>query len=248
MAIVRWFILATQFATVIPTPSIRTVSDSDIRKSVLFFPIIGGALGGALWGIQYLLTRHMAYLSAAAVSISVYSLLTGALHLDGLMDTADAVGSRRSREEALNIMKDSRIGAMGAVAAILVLLGKLTAISSVSPQDWEPFIVVPMMSRLSMIWSMAVSRSARQEGLGSFFARRVPVWVLAGATIFSGVVCILFLPLKDALWVLVYFVATVSLFNAWMVRKFGGMTGDTYGALNEIMEWVGWMVFASISQ
>ena len=97
-----------------------------------------------------------------------------------------------------------------------------------------------------MLWSMAVSRSARQEGLGSFFARRVSVWVLAGATMFSGVVCIFILPLKDALWVLVYFVVTVSLFNGWMVRKFGGTTGDTYGALNEITEWVGWMVFAAM--
>lgn len=240
--------LATQFATVIPTPSVRTISDSDVRRSVLFFPMIGGALGGVLWGVQYLLTRHMAHLPAAAVSISVYTLLTGALHLDGLMDTADAIGSRRSREEALNIMKDSRIGAMGAVAAILVLIGKWTAISSVSSQDWEPFIVVSMMSRLSMVWAMAVSRSARPEGLGSFFARKVPVWVLAGATMFSGGVCILLLPWKDSLGVLVYFAVTVSLFSAWMVRKFGGMTGDTYGALNEIMEWVGWMVFASISQ
>lgn len=246
MAIVRWFILATQFATVIPTPSIRTVSDSDVRTSVLFFPIIGGALGCVLWGVQYFLTRHVPSLPATAVSLTVYTLLTGALHLDGLMDTADAIGSRRPREEALNIMKDSRIGAMGAVAAILILIGKLTAISSVSAQDWKPFIVVPMMSRLSMIWSMAASRSARQEGLGSFFARRLSVWVLAGATIFSGVVCILILPLKDALWVLVYFVVTVSLFNGWMVRKFGGTTGDTYGALNEITEWVGWMVFAAI--
>ena len=90
------------------------------------------------------------------------------------------------------------------------------------------------------------SEGYRSDGLGGFVARQVPHWVVAAVTVLSALVCILVLPIGRCWWVLLYFVVTVSFFNLWMYRKFGGTTGDTYGAQNEIMEWVGWLVFAAI--
>ncbi len=248
MGLVKWFILAIQFSTIFPTPVVHHATESDIRKSVVFFPIVGVLLGGILWGVQIVLTRHMPNLAATAVSLTIYTISTGALHLDGLMDTADAIGSRRPRADALHIMKDSRIGAMGAIAAVLVLVGKLSAISSLAPEHFAPFIVVPMLSRLGMVWSMQLYPSARSEGLGWLFARRIPAFVVAVATIASALVCILSLSAWSCLWVLIYFVTCVSLFNWWMFHRFGGTTGDTYGAVNEILEWLGWLVLAGINQ
>ncbi|CAM3974393.1 adenosylcobinamide-GDP ribazoletransferase [Alicyclobacillus pomorum] len=244
---IRWLILALQFATILPTPSVRTATERDIRCSVVWFPVIGMLLGVLLWVFQSFFVHHMPSLAASVVSLSIYTLATGALHLDGLMDTADAMGSRRPREAALEIMKDSRVGAMGVVVCLFAILGKWSAIASISPDHWEPFVVVPMMSRLGMIWSMVVAPSARSQGLGALFARKIPRWTVAVATCLCGAVCGLVLPFQQCLWVLLYAILTVTLFTGWMVHRFGGTTGDTYGALNEIMEWVGWYVFLCAS-
>jgi adenosylcobinamide-GDP ribazoletransferase len=159
------------------------------------------------------------------------------------MDVADAVGSRRPREAALEIMKDSRVGAMGVVAGVLVLLGKLSAISSLPPNRWSAFVIVPMMSRLGMVWSMALAPAARNQGVGALFARKIPGWTVALSTCISAGVCQLMLPTRECLWVLLYCAATVVLVSGWVMRRFGGTTGDAYGALNELLEWVGWVVF-----
>lgn len=242
IAPVKWFILALQFATIVPTPSVRTATEQDIRHSVVFFPAIGMILGFVLWVVQSVLIHHMPRFAATVISLSVYTLATGALHLDGLMDTADAMGSRRPREVALEIMKDSRVGAMGVVVGILAILGKFSALSSLSPQHFEPFVVVPMMSRVGMVWSMVIAPSARNQGLGALFAKKIPGWSVAVLTSFSVSVCLLVLPLRESLWTLLYSILTMVLFTGWMVRRFGGTTGDTYGALNELMEWIGWTV------
>ncbi|MDP9727220.1 adenosylcobinamide-GDP ribazoletransferase [Alicyclobacillus tolerans] len=242
MAIVRWLLLAFQFTTIVPTPEIHNVSEQDIRKSVVWFPIIGGLLGGVLWLSDWFFSRYLSSMAASALSLTLYTWLTGALHLDGLMDTADALGSRRSREIALEIMKDSRIGAMGAVAALLLLIGKFSALSSLSPPYLGYFVVVPMFSRLSMVWSMAFFPSARQEGLGWFFSRKLPFWVTLAATCMTLLLSVLLLPIQEVFWFWLVSVFVVLLFNGWMFKKFAGNTGDTYGALNEIVEWVGWML------
>ncbi len=263
MAPLKWFLLAVQFATVAPVPSPRTVSEEDVQKSVLFFPVVGLLLGLLFYVVRSLLLDVMPNLPATVVSLTVYTLATGALHIDGLMDTADAIGSRKPREAALAIMKDSRVGAMGAVAGVLLLLGKVSAVSALTPyggigiwhtarqgfDTWHaaaPFVVVPAMSRLAMVWSMVLAPSAKKEGLSASFARKVPAWVVLTATVLGIAACLLFLPVAQSIWVLVYSALATGLFTGWMTRRFGGMTGDTYGALNEVVEWLGWFVFAAI--
>ena len=243
LAPLRWFTLALQFLTIIPTPSVQQATQQDVRRSVVFFPVIGILLGFALWVVQWVLIQYIPGLPAAVVSLSIYTLATGALHIDGLMDLADAVGSRRPREAAIEIMKDSRVGAIGVVAGVLVMLGKLSAISSLPPHRWSAFVIVPMMSRLGMVWSMAIAPAARNQGIGAVFARKVPGWTVALSTCISAGVCLLMLPTYECLWVLLYSAATVVLVSGWVMRRFGGTTGDAYGALNELLEWVGWVVF-----
>ncbi|MCL6599129.1 MAG: adenosylcobinamide-GDP ribazoletransferase [Alicyclobacillus macrosporangiidus] len=243
MAPVRWFMLALQFTTLVPIPSIPKVTEQHIRQSVVFFPVIGILLGLVLWMVQAVLVQHMPPFPASVVSLSIYTLATGALHLDGLMDVADAIGSRRPREAALEIMKDSRVGAIGVMAGVLTIMGKLSVISSLSPHQWVPFVVVPMMSRLGMVWLMAIAPSARNYGLGALFAKKVPWWTVIVSTCIGTGVCLLVLPVRQCLWVLLSALVTVVLFARWMIRRFGGTTGDTYGALNEVMEWIGWLLF-----
>lgn len=243
---VRWFWLALQFGTILPTPKLKDVSVDDMRRSVVFYPVVGGVLGAFLWLVDWELSHRLPSLSAALCAFAVYTLLSGALHLDGLMDTADAVGSHRPRERALEIMKDSRVGAMGVVAAVIVMGGKVSALSGLSTDDIGLFIAVPAVSRACMAYSMAMSPSARQEGLGSVYAKQVPVWVLWTASAVTVVISAVCLPVTSDVFLLAT-AALVTVCVTWFVRRrFGGTTGDTYGALNELVEWIGWTVLLAL--
>ncbi|WDM02990.1 adenosylcobinamide-GDP ribazoletransferase [Alicyclobacillus cycloheptanicus] len=239
---VKWFWIAVQFATILPTPRLREVSVEALRHSVMFYPVVGMGLGAVLWGADWVLSHRLPALASTLCALALYTLLGGALHLDGLMDTADAVGSRRPRAQALDIMKDSRVGAMGVVAAVFVIGGKVSALSSLPPGAIGVYLAVPAVSRACMVLSMALSPAAREGGLGAVYARQIPaaaLWTTVGLAL---VVCAVSLPLEPALLLLVVG-AVVTIAFTWFVRvRFGGTTGDTYGALNELVEWIGWTV------
>lgn len=236
------FVLAVQFLTILPVAAVRSVSDTDMRQSVVFYPVVGLFLGGGLWTLQWILTRVLPATAATVISLAVYTVMTGFLHLDGMIDMADALGSRKPRQKALLIMRDSRVGAIGAASGVLVLLGKFAVLSNLSIHMAGAFIVIPALSRWSMVLAMSMAPYARvdQAGLGSLFANQIS-WVSVGiASLIAMGAAVVLLPMRMAvsLWLFV-FLGTV-LFVRLLTRRFGGMTGDIYGALNELMEWLGW--------
>lgn len=241
MALVKWFILALQFTTIFPIPARGSVSESDLRHSVVFYPVAGFVLGCVLWGLQSILIHLLSVSAATVFSLAVYTFITGGLHLDGLMDTADALGSHRSRERALEIMRDSRIGAMGAIAGIFLLAGKGTALATISNHAYWLLILVPGLSRLGMVWSMKMAPYAReQSGLGQIYAQKIPLWTELFATAIVGAAFWITFSYRG-LSVIVFAFVFVWLYTVFMTKRFGGMTGDTYGALNELLEWLGWL-------
>jgi adenosylcobinamide-GDP ribazoletransferase len=248
MALVRWLILALQFTTILPTPGLQNVSESELRQSVVFYPLVGFGLGAVLWGMQFVFVPLLGVSAATIFSLAVYTLLTGGLHLDGLMDTMDALGSHRSRERALEIMRDSRVGAMGAIAGILLLAGKGTAIAAISSHEGWLFILVPGLSRLGMVWSMKLAPYARENsGVGQIYAQKIPLWTELLASVLAGIVLLLTFSWRG-LTVLVPAFVFVWLYTAFIKHRFGGMTGDTYGALNELLEWLGWLFLPLLVQ
>ncbi len=248
MAPIRWFILALQFTTILPAPMLKNVSESDLRRSVLFYPVIGLLLGFLLWVTNACVVQITSVPAAAVFSLAVYTVLTGALHIDGFMDTADALGSNRSRERALEIMRDSRIGAMGAVAGVLLLAGKGCAIAAIPIHEYWMFILIPGLSRLGMVWSMRMAPYARDlAGLGQIYAGKIPLWVEGSATVIVGVIFLAAFSFRG-LYALVSAFLITWLFTMFMIKRFGGMTGDTYGALNELIEWLGWIFLPGLIQ
>ncbi|MCL6600379.1 MAG: adenosylcobinamide-GDP ribazoletransferase [Alicyclobacillus macrosporangiidus] len=283
---VRALLLAFRFLTIVPiamtaSQAPNEPSLADLRRSALFFPLVGAVLGWGVWTVSRGLAGFVSPLGAAVVAVTGYTVATGALHLDGLMDVADAVASRRRGSEAIAVMKDSRVGAVGAVAGMLVVAGKIAAITALvgGTAGWGPFVLVPALARLGMVWAMAGTGPAGSSGLGAVFARQVPAWVVAGATVCAlgtSAAAIAWggpwasgiaggdvgagvgggpadpvagwglagwhgsgLWTAAALWAGALVV--VRVYTAWAARRFGGMTGDLYGALNEGLEWLGWL-------
>ncbi|CAG7633228.1 adenosylcobinamide-GDP ribazoletransferase [Paenibacillus allorhizosphaerae] len=244
-------IAAFQFLTRLPMPIALHYDDALFRRSVVFYPVVGLVLGWLLVGAGKLLMLVVPALPAASLLLSVWIALTGALHLDGLMDTADGILSHRSRERMLEIMKDSRVGAMGVIACVVVLLLKWSLLLELMTKllDADALLLLPLVTIWSR-WFMvaAISRwpYARAEqggGMGGMF-RGVGWKVLLLQTVVAIAASWLTVSVSSAAE---YGLATVTIFGmvalvaGWLIARYisgklGGLTGDTYGALNELLE------------
>jgi adenosylcobinamide-GDP ribazoletransferase len=268
----RACIAAFQFLTRLPIPVQIDYTDRVFQRSVIFYPLAGLVIGLLLLLAGEGLSLILPAMPAAILLLGFWVILTGGLHLDGLMDTADGILSHRPREQMLEIMKDSRVGAMGVIVCVLQLLLKfslLYTLLDVRQTDGSGGIsfllaIVPIWSRWFMVAAIHGWPYARKDsGLGSLFRG-----VTRGYVIISSIVALLTTTLFTALvhlgltastlthpslWIIVLSFAVGSAIAGWimaayMSRKLGGLTGDTYGALNELLETVlllGVTVFAA---
>jgi adenosylcobinamide-GDP ribazoletransferase len=227
---------ALRFLTVLPLPGTRGTASEDLARSVPFFPVIGVALGIAAAAVAFVTGREAPSMVTAAITVIAVAAFSGCLHLDGLSDTADGFLSARPRERILEIMKDSRVGVMGVVALIFVLLLKFAALASLSRGAmWRTALLMPIAGRAAIVFQMTLLPYVRPEGLGSVFqVRRLHALWAAAVLLIVGF---------GALGPMGVIAAGAALIATWVFalycrRKIGGATGDTYGASCEIAEMV----------
>ena len=232
----RAFWFALQFLTRLPVPRIAEHTAEDRGRSVLYYPVVGLLIGTILTGFLFLLADADPGLRAALLLL-VWVLLTGALHLDGLADSADAwLGGHGDRARALEIMKDPRSGPAAIVAVVLVLMVKFAALSALMHVAyWPALVLAPLLGRASLVLLFLTTPYVRAEGIGAVHAANLP---RGGATIILLTVAILapvFLGYAG-LWLVVAALAMVWLLRRLMLQRLGGATGDTLGATCEIVE------------
>ena len=226
-------LVAIGFLTRIPVPS-RVFEDADAqRNSLVWYPAVGLLLGIILLMLAGLLHSAPPLLLAALV-LTAWVLLTGGLHLDGLADTADAwVGGIGDRERTLQIMKDPRSGPAGVTAVVLVLLLKFAALASLSTDSWPLLWLAPLLARASLTAAFLGLPYVRSGGLGSALAD-APRGACALSLLVTSVLSLL------AGWSGVFaLVVTAAIWLLWRRacrQRLGGFTGDTAGALAEVIE------------
>lgn len=190
-------------------------------------------LSAAYW----LLLRWWPTTVAAAMVLALQAGVTGGIHLDGFMDTADGLGSGKPREEALEIMRDSRTGAMGVISLMFLLLVKWSALSGLArPAAERALVLAPAFGRWAMVWAAAHYGYARSgSGLGRAFAglvgSRELAWSFATSTLLA-----LVLGREGGLLSFLAAGAVGALVARSLAGRLGGMTGDTFGFLNEVVE------------
>ncbi|MEF3302779.1 adenosylcobinamide-GDP ribazoletransferase [Paenibacillus sp. GYB003] len=240
---------AFQFMTRIPVKAQLDYTDDLFRRSTVYYPIVGLAIGGMLAAAGWLLALVLPAAPASVLTLGLWAAVTGALHLDGLMDTADGLLSHRSRERMLEIMKDSRVGAMGVVAGALLLLLKFALLAELLPRSGDSIaflVLAPMWGRWFVVWAIAGWPYARegQGGLGGLFAAVTRSEAGAATACAAAAGLLVLLAFGFAWWEAVVWTAgAIALAGALgyalaraMARKLGGLTGDTYGALIELLE------------
>jgi adenosylcobinamide-GDP ribazoletransferase len=246
----RAFLLALQFLTRIPTPQVDDFRPEDLSRSAIWFPFVGAMIGGVVAAALALGALVDPWLGALA-GLMVWVWITGALHLDGLADLADALGaSHRDPRRFLEVLRDPHVGAFAVIAIVLVLVAKLVLLALVAKAladaIWvargvtQPFAaelatplaalaLVPAWARFgAVVWAQTLPPLASGSGERFAWCTRGASLVVWAAALLAGAVW-LFPPLAAA---------PVAIVLWWMFlrRRLGGMTGDALGAGVEVCE------------
>ena len=229
------FWIAIEFLTVIPLPFKREWKQKEIASSLIFFPVVGLLIGVLLFLVNWGLGEVFPAVVTAALTLIVWVLISGAMHLDGLADCCDGFGGS-TPEKRLEIMKDSHTGAFGAVGICLLLLLKFAAIVSL-PGDWllGTFLLAPLLGSWAMVLSITAFSYARKSGAGLAFKQGATVQRLFIATIITLAAAILLAGWRGIVMMAIICLATLLL-GILFKSRLGGLTGDTYGAVKEVNE------------
>ncbi|MEL7562126.1 adenosylcobinamide-GDP ribazoletransferase [Dehalogenimonas sp. 4OHTPN] len=236
------FLAALRFLTTIPIPFRREewdrpLTQQQFARSLVYYPLVGLIIGGILCGLYWLFSTFLPPILTNALIIGSLAYLTGALHLDGLIDTFDGLaGGHRSPERRKQIMKTPDVGAIGVVTGVVALLLKFAAIASIpESHTYSALILMPVLSRWAMAYAVFRYPYGRDAGMGKELKSGSNAWVLPTAS----VVAVVFVAAAGG-WLGVVSMAFIWLLTATLAGffqgKFQGLTGDTYGAINEISE------------
>lgn len=226
-------ILALQFMTRLPIPAVAA-DDGDFARAIRWFPLAGVCVGGCVAGAAWLGTLRDApqdSWAGALLGLLAWAAITGALHLDGLADIADAAGAaHKDRARISAVLADPHIGSFGVVAIALQLVAKLVALHLwlTAHPAWE-LALIPAMARIApLFWARALP--PLHEGLGSRFREGASFWVLALWCALAAGAGIVFVPM-----LLLGFPAALA-WGWWLKRRIGGISGDGHGAGIEVLE------------
>lgn len=224
-------IAALQFITILPLGKARAF---DPPKMVPYFPLVGILLGLLVALFDAVVIRFWAPPVAALMDVILLVVMTGAFHIDGLGDTADGLMGPRSRDEALEIMKDSRLGTMGLVAILFGLALKWGGIAGLNTHRTVLLIVVPAYARAAILFGMRYLPYGRVDGTGKpFFSEKISLKHFWGLIFPIGLSLIIGL---EAIWLNLAFVIIIVLILFFYKNRMGSITGDMLGAMVEITE------------
>jgi len=234
--VLKPLILALQLLTRIPVPVEIDTTAAQVGRSILFYPLVGLLLGAILYGVALLLPEQELLLDAALLT-TLWIGLTGALHIDGLADSADAwVGGMGDAQRTLEIMKDPNCGPMGVATITVVVLLKFTALYTLLQLGHLlPLLLVPMMGRSQILLLFLTTPYVRKQGMGSALASHLPralAWLVLLIVILSWGYLIQESGVITLAALLILFIC----FRQSPMRRIGGNTGDTTGALVELSE------------
>jgi len=231
----RGLILAFGFLTRLPMPALDDFKKEELSSSATWFPVVGLTLGLLLVIAAQLGSSANHWLGALFVLL-VWTSVTGALHLDGAADLADALGAaHRDSERLLAVMKDPHTGSFGVVVIVSILITKLVTVAWLLESEASLWllILIPAWARLGAIyWSHSLKPLA--EGSGENFAWQIPettLWFWGVALFFISLVSV-------SLGFAVLAVSALLLWRAYLKWRLGGMTGDCLGAGIEYCECV----------
>ena len=233
---------AFQFLTIFPAIIRRVFTAQELGRAVGYFPLVGLALGGILYGLEVGLSLIFPAQVVAVIILAAWLLLTRALHFDGFLDTCDGLFGGFTPERRLEIMRDSRVGAFGVAGGGLLLLAKYTSIVSLS--HLSGLLLAPVLGRWALSIAIFAYPYAREKGLGRDMKDNVR-WVQV--ILATGVAVLVAWLFAGWTGLLAFVIAGFVLWLGadFILRRIPGLTGDSYGALCELVELAVLLFFTS---
>jgi adenosylcobinamide-GDP ribazoletransferase len=247
-ASVRAATAAVMFLTRVPLGRVAAVDGSDVARGAVLFPLVGAGIGAISGATALLLHPRLSSLLAAAVAVGVSTIVTGAIHLDALADTADAVGTS-TRERALEVMRDPRIGSFGAAALVLDLLIKVAAVAQLLARGGGlgAFVAAGALSRaVAPVLAAVLPYPRVGGGPGSVLSKKVGAVSASVVVVIACVIAVTVARVSGVSMAAAVAVCTVVLGVAY-ARRLGGATGDMLGAATEVAETTALVVAAALA-
>jgi len=241
---IKNFITALQFLTIVTVRRNHTMAEGDLAKSMPYFPLIGFLIGVVLVNADKVFSLIAIPHTIATFLVIILSvLITRALHLDGLADTFDGLMGGRDHSSRLAIMKDSRLGTAGAIGIVFVLVMKYLCLSTLFESDRiAALLIAPLAARWAQTFMVFRATYGREQGMGKAFVGHLSSKGLAAASAVAVGLSAFVIVRLDARSVTLFFlmvcgvVLLTILGKHYLVRKLGGVTGDAIGAMSELNE------------
>lgn len=226
------FLSALSFLSILPGTNHNPLES----RMVMHFPLVGLLIGGLLIGVDWIGALVFPSPLRCIVDVLFLAVITGALHLDGLADSADGLFSHRPRNRVLEIMKDPRVGVMGVLAVIFCFLLKTGGIAGMGETSiWLWLLLAPALARASQVLGLVFMKDAREgEGIGSPLYQKGNYRTLIGCLVPLAIPFLFHF--RTGILMLIVFAFSTAVLLIYFQYRIGGMTGDTFGALTEIVE------------
>jgi adenosylcobinamide-GDP ribazoletransferase len=241
----RYFLFAISFLTIIPVPSSVFKDDAKPWRALAFFPLAGAVQGILAFVVFFLLCKVLSYKIAFITSLFFYHFLNGGLHIDGLVDFSDAwFGAKKNPERFREILKDSRIGTMGAFALLFYFLTMIACIDRFVP-DWKFFIALGMAGRACILICATYSKALFEDGMGRHFVQNAQFRELVGGMLMYVIIIVLlgkiylFTGAAVVIWSLLY--------KSYVLKVWKGFSGDLLGAGCCLTEVLNVLVLAALT-
>ncbi|PCH61374.1 MAG: adenosylcobinamide-GDP ribazoletransferase [Gammaproteobacteria bacterium] len=226
-------LIALQFLTTLPVKVTVPIANKQLGQSLLFYPIVGFIIAVILISLASLLTSQSSYVAAILVLVS-WVILTGGLHLDGLADSADAwLGGLGDKVKTLKIMKDPTSGPIAVSILVLLLLTKFIMLAElIAVQNWIAIILATTLSRTALPLLFLTTPYVRQNGIAALLIQHQPKTTTKQMVLAVTLISIFL----SGVWILLLSFGLFLLLRYWMLQRLDGVTGDTAGAMVELLE------------
>lgn len=245
----RIFILTLQFLTRIPVNKDLKANNEDFAKGVVFFPLVGLIIGAFNLIVLIAASKLFGGVFPIICCLLAGTAITGGLHTDGLADTCDGIFSSRTSDRMLEIMRDSRIGTIGTIAIIFDYMLKLSLLAMLSGKGlYMAVLLSPVVAKTLMVLLIKTSVYARSSpGMGGLYLEK-QTW---GATVLAAILGLAIVLGFSGIWGIAAFgvcAVICFLYRSFIYSKLQGMTGDTLGAANELLEVAFILIMAVIAE
>jgi len=233
---VKSFFLALRFLTIIPLGRRGEVSESDITRSVSYYPLVGAVQGLILIAAFFIFKEWFGGLVLAALLVAVLTLTNGGFHLDGFMDTVDGIACGGDSERRLRVMSDPNAGAIGVVFTVFIIILKIAALGAMPIGGLAMTLFLwPVFGRWSVVPLALLSRYARPNGGLGKAVTSIGAGEFFVATVITLIISFYWLGLF-AFLVMAVIVGLAFFFSRFFKTRLGGVTGDVFGFQAEVSE------------